>query len=145
MTCLLTDQNLWTIFEKGHPRNISVKLFQNLTSGFREEDFLRISSFPYSESSPHSLEPCLKTDQNFPNNFWERLIQGTFLWNYFKIWPAAFGEDFFRNSSCQYSAKKTPFTRAMFMDGSKFCEQFLKRVTQGTFLWNYFKIGSAVP
>ena len=28
-----------TLFEKGHPRNIPVKLFQNLTSGFREEDF----------------------------------------------------------------------------------------------------------
>ena len=34
-----------TLFEKGHPRNIPVKLFQNLTSGFGE-DFLRISSCP---------------------------------------------------------------------------------------------------
>ena len=67
-----------TIFEKGHPKNIPVKLFQNLTSGF-VEDFLRISS-------------------------------------------------------CPYSAKSSPFTRAMFMDGSKFREQLLKRVTQGTFL-----------
>ena len=31
------------------------------------------------------------------------------------------------------------------MDVSKFREQFLKRVTQGTFLCNYFKIGPAVP
>ena len=31
------------------------------------------------------------------------------------------------------------------MDRSKFCKQFLKRVTQGTFLWNNFKIGPAVP
>ena len=31
------------------------------------------------------------------------------------------------------------------MDGSKFCIQFLKRVTQGIFLRNYFKIGPAVP
>ena len=30
-------------FKKGHPRNIPVKLFQNLTSGFGEEDFLRIT------------------------------------------------------------------------------------------------------
>ena len=30
------------------------------------------------------------------------------------------------------------------MDGSKFREQFLIRVTQGTFLWNYFKIWPAV-
>ena len=58
-----------TIFEKGHPRNISVKLFQNLTNSFGEEDFLRISSCPYSARSPHSPEPCLWTDQNFVNTF----------------------------------------------------------------------------
>ena len=28
-----------TIFEKGYPRNIPVKLFQNWTSGFRGEEF----------------------------------------------------------------------------------------------------------
>ena len=32
----------WTIFEKGHPRNILVKLFYNQTSRFWE-DFLRIT------------------------------------------------------------------------------------------------------
>ena len=41
-----------------HPRNIPVKLFQNWTSGFRE-DFLKISSCLYSARSPHSPEPCL--------------------------------------------------------------------------------------
>ena len=61
-----------TIFEKGQPRNISVKLFQNLTSGFREEDFLRISSCPYSARSPHSTEPCVWMDQNFTNKFFEK-------------------------------------------------------------------------
>ena len=35
------------LFEKGHQRNIPVKLFQNLTSSFGEEDFLRISACPY--------------------------------------------------------------------------------------------------
>ena len=60
-----------TIFEKGHPRNIPVKLFQNLTSGFGGEDFLRISSCPNSARSPHTPEPCLWTDQNFANNFWK--------------------------------------------------------------------------
>ena len=60
---------LQTIFEKGHPRNIPAKLFQNVTCGFEEEDFLRISSCPYSARSPHSPEPCLWTDQNFANNF----------------------------------------------------------------------------
>ena len=58
-----------TVFEKGHPRNIPVKLFQNLTNGFGEQDFLRISSCPYSARSPHSPEPCLWTDQNLANNF----------------------------------------------------------------------------
>ena len=47
-------------FEKGHPRKVPVKLFQNWTTGFREEDFfLRIFSCLYSARSPHSLEPCL--------------------------------------------------------------------------------------
>ena len=50
---------LRTIFEKGHSRNIPVKLFQNLTSRFEEEDFLRIYSCPYSAESPHSPEPYL--------------------------------------------------------------------------------------
>ena len=40
--------------------------------------------------------------------------------------------------------KKSPFTRAMLMEGSKFGEQFSKRVNQGTFLWNCFKIGPAI-
>ena len=59
-----------TTFEKGHTRNIPAKLFQNLTSGFWE-DFLRISSCPYSASSSHSPEPCFWTDQNFANHFWK--------------------------------------------------------------------------
>ena len=93
------------IFEKGHSRNISVNLFQNLTSGFWEEDFLRISSCPYSAKSPHSPEPCLWTDQNFANNFLKKVTKETFLWNYFKIWPAVSEKIFLRISSCPYSAK----------------------------------------
>ena len=50
---------LQTIFKKGHQRNIPVKLFQNLTSGFGEKKNLRISSCPYSAKSPHSPEPYL--------------------------------------------------------------------------------------
>ena len=33
---------------------------------------------------------------------------------------------------------------AMFFDGSKFCDQLLKTVTQGKILGNYFKIGQVV-
>ena len=65
-----------TIFEKGHPRNIPVILFQNRTSGFREEDFVRISSCPYSARSSHSPEPCLWMDHKL---FLKRATQGTFL------------------------------------------------------------------
>ena len=36
--CLLTDQNFKNNSEKGHSRNISKRLFQNLTNSFR--DFL---------------------------------------------------------------------------------------------------------
>ena len=57
------------LFEKGHPRNIHVKLFQNLTGSFGEEDFLGISSCPYSARSPHSPEPCFWADQNFAKIF----------------------------------------------------------------------------
>ena len=60
---------LQTIFEKGHPRNNPVKLFQNLTSGFWD-DFLRISTCLLSARSPYSPEPCLWKDQNFANKFW---------------------------------------------------------------------------
>ena len=41
---------------------------------------------------------------------------------------------FFKNFFMSVQCKKPPFTRAMFTDGSKFQEQVLKRVTQGTFL-----------
>ena len=102
---------LQTSFEKGHPKNIPVKLFQNLTSGFKEEDFTRISTCPYSARSPHSQEPCLWTDPNLGNNFRngspkehsceiisksEHWFQRRFIQNYSKIsislpWQPVFG------------------------------------------------------
>ena len=42
-------------FERSHRRNMPVKLFQNLASGFKEE-FLRISSCLYSARSPPFLK-----------------------------------------------------------------------------------------
>ena len=47
-----------------------MKLFQSLTSGFGEENFIRISSCPYSAKRPHSPEQCLFTDQNL-SVIWE--------------------------------------------------------------------------
>ena len=52
---------------------------------FRKE-FTRIALCTYSASRPDSIIPCLLTDQNFANSFRRRVTQGTFLWNYFKIW-----------------------------------------------------------
>ena len=47
-----------------------MKLFPNRTRDFREEDFLRISSCPYSVKSLHPpLQPCFSADQNFANNY----------------------------------------------------------------------------
>ena len=72
-----------TIFEKGHQRNIPAKLFQNLTSGFEEEDFLRISSCPYSARSP--LYGWIKISRtifekghprNIPVKLFQNLING---------------------------------------------------------------------
>ena len=49
--CLLTDQNFKNNSEKGHSRNISMRLFQNLTNSFREE-FLGICICSYSQVAP---------------------------------------------------------------------------------------------
>ena len=106
---------LWTIFGQGHPRNIHGKLFQNRTSGFIEEDFLRISLYPYSARRPHSTEPCLSKDQNFSNIFWKgsptehscEIISKSDKWfrkrGFFKNFSMS--EDFLRISLCPYHAK----------------------------------------
>ena len=133
-----------TFFDKGHPRNIPVKLFQNLTSSFVEEDFLRISSCPYSARSPHSPEPCLWTDHHFANNFWKGSPKEHSCEIISKSDQQYRRRRFLKNFFMSLLCKKPPFTRAMFLGKSKFREHFLKRVTQGTFLWNYFKIGPAV-
>ena len=55
-----------TIFEKGHPRNIPVKLFQNLTHGFGEEDFFRISDVCIVQEAPihqSHVYACIKISQ----------------------------------------------------------------------------------
>ena len=49
--CLLTDQNFKNNSEKGHSRNISMRLFLNLTNSFRE-DFLGILLCSYNQVAP---------------------------------------------------------------------------------------------
>ena len=120
---------LQTIFERDHPRNISVKLFQNQN--------LRISSCPYSARSPYSPEPCFWTDQNFANSFWKgspkehfcEIISKSDRW-------------FQRLRFLMNCLKKSMATRVN--DRIKFCEHFLKRTSQGTFLPSLVRIGPVV-
>ena len=98
-----------TLFEKGHPRNIPVKLFQNLTCSFGEEDLLRISSCPYivQEAPIHQSHVFwrIKISQtNFekghPRNILAKLFQNL---------TSGFGEeDLLRISSCPYIVKEAP-------------------------------------
>ena len=88
-----------TSFEKGHQRNRSMKLFQILTSHFREEEFLRISSCSRCANSPHDqsyvswqikiLRPVF--EKGHPRNISLKLFPN--LTSSFRK------EDFFKNSS----------------------------------------------
>ena len=114
-----------TNFEKGHQRNIPVKLFQNLSSCFREEDFLRISSYPYSARSSHSPEPCLWTDQNFAYNF----LKGSPKEHSSEIISKSdqqFREDFLRISSCSYSARSSHSPEPCLWTDQNFANKFWK-------------------
>ena len=112
------------VFEKDHPRNISVKLFQNLTSGFG--DFLRISSCPYSAKSHHLPEPCLYTDQNFVNNFWKgspKQHTCEIIPNSDQLyWWRRILKNFFQSIECKVS----PPPEAMFFDDQNFTNNFWK-------------------
>ena len=55
-----------------------MKLFQTLTSSVRKEHFLGISSCLNSESSRHSPEPYLWTDQIITNFFLRKVTQGPY-------------------------------------------------------------------
>ena len=120
-----------TSFEKGHSRNNPVKLFQYLTSGFRREEFWRISLKSTQWKKPSPPPP------------------GSHVLQRIKISRTIFEKE----QSCEMIPQEFLHVRivqndspmaAMFFHGSKFCEQFLKRVTKGIILWNYFKIWHAV-
>ena len=108
----------------GHQSNIPVKLFQNRTRGFREEDFLRISSCPYSTKSlPHPWPPWSK----FCKQFLKRVTQGIILWNYFKIWHMVSEEKNFEESlSSLHSGKKAPPWQPCFSMDQNFANSFWK-------------------
>ena len=134
---------LRTVFVNCHPRNNPVILFQNLTSGFRGEEFWRIShKFTVKKASPDGghVFPQIKIS---PTIF-EKGHTRNNLVKLFHILTRGFRKDFLRISSCPYSAKSLLPMAAMFFHRSKFFKQFLKRVTQGTFLWNNFKVRRGV-
>ena len=137
-----------TNFEKGHTRNNLVKLFQILTSGLEEEDFLRISSCPYRAKSPppSPLQPCFYDRSKISQTIFEKGHPRNNPVKLFQNLTSGFrGEEFWRISlKCtQWKMPLPTHMAATFFDGSKFCEQFFKRVTQGI-LWIYLKIGPAV-
>ena len=76
---------LRTIFEKGHPRNILVKLFLNRTRGFREEDFLKISSCPYSTKRLTPMAAMFFDGSKFHKQFSKSVNQETILRIFLKI------------------------------------------------------------
>ena len=83
--------------------NIPVELFQNLTSSFGE-DFLRISSCPYSARNPHSSGPCFWRIK-ISRTFFEKGHQRNIPVKLFQNLTSSFREDFLRISSCPFSAR----------------------------------------
>ena len=118
---------LQTIFEKGHTRNIPVKWFQNLTSSFAEEDFLRISSScPYSARSPYSPQPCWLTDKNFANNFRKRSPKEHSCETISKLDKWFLRRRFFKNFLCLYSARSPHSPEPCFWEDKNFANNFWK-------------------
>ena len=130
-----------TTLEKGHPRSIPANYFKVPPAISEKKIFLRISSCPYSAWSPNSPEPFLWTDRNFANSFWKgapkehscEIISKSDQW-------------FQRKRFLKDCLKKFHFVTmaTRIFDGIKFCEQFLKRTFQGTFLPSLVQIGPAV-
>ena len=61
-----------TIFEMGHTRNNLLKLFQILSRGFGEEDFLRISSCLYSAKSFPPMVAMFFNRSKFREQFFKK-------------------------------------------------------------------------
>ena len=87
--CFSTDQNFANKFWKWSHKEHSCEIIPNSECGFGEEDFLRISSCPYSAKSlpPHHGGHVFRRIKNSRTVFLKRVTQETFLWKYFKIRP----------------------------------------------------------
>ena len=70
ISCLLTDQNFANNFWKGSLKKHFYEIISKSEQcSFREEIFFEVCSCLYRESSPHSKELCLMTNQNFAEKF----------------------------------------------------------------------------
>ena len=63
----------WPLFEKGHPRNIPVKLFQNLTDCYKGEDFFKelLNKFHFIAMANRSFDGvkfCEQFKEDLPRN-----------------------------------------------------------------------------
>ena len=121
---LFKDKKIWESFGKGHRRNNFMKSFQNLTGCFREEEFSRISSWLYGESSPHLPEPCLLTDQNFANNFEKRSPKNFSLKLFQNLNSNLRQEDLLRMSLCPFSASSTHLPGPRLFTDQNFANSF---------------------
>ena len=78
--------------------------------------------------------------KNMPKKKWpQQIFERTIAFFFFAV-----SEKNFKEFLYVHIVQVAPFTSVIFIVKSKFHEQFLKKVTQGTFLGNYFKIWPAV-
>ena len=65
--------------EKSYPRNNPVKLFQNLTSGFRGEEFLKNFSEVHTVKKASPMAAIFFDRSKFREHFLKKVTQGTIL------------------------------------------------------------------
>ena len=104
---------LQTSFEKGNPRNISGKLFQNLTSSFREDDcFLHVLIVQKAHIHQSRVYGRIKIRgkifKGLPKEHSFEIISKSAK----RFHTRRFFQNFFMTIQC----KKPPVSRAMFMD-----------------------------
>ena len=91
------------------------------------ERFFRISLSPYGARSPHSLEPCLWTDQNFENNLLKGSPKEHSCEIISKLDLGFQGRRFLKNFFMSVKCKNLPSMAAIFFDGSQFRERFFEK------------------
>ena len=90
-----------------------------------------MSLCPYSARSPHSPEPCILTDQNFPKN----VLKGSPKEHSCEVISESdqgFQRRFFKNFFMSVYCKHTPNMAIMFFHGSEFRKQILKNTEKKT-------------